>query len=791
MPVYNAAPYLKECIDSILAQTYKDFELLIVDDGSTDSSAEIAQSYEDERIRFIQNEHDYIGSLNIGLNEARGKYIARMDADDVMMPDRLQIQYAYMEAHPEIGILGTMAKLLNRDGILTSCCTSNSPTILTKQQLLYSNPILHPTTFIRKSIIEQHQLNYDKYSCYAEDYHLWCNAIMHGIKIGVIPFLGISYRIHQQQVTNTHQKTMKRNAEKIQGIYSQWLCKQYNPNYKRPQIQNNKNKALTVIIPFLNEGQEVVNTVKSIRNSVGEQVDIIVINDQSTDELNYPLLLNDYNVYYILNYKRKGVAASRDLGIKLCKTRFFLLLDAHMRLYNDKWLNDIISILEKDERLILCAQTKQLWRKDSGEIEELNRTAVYGAYARLYTSGLVPSVDWNYYSFTSSKEELEPIACILGAGYAASKHYWQYLKGLHGLEQYGSDEMYISTKAWLEGGKCLLLKKHSFGHIYRNKAPYQNHSSSFVYNHLLIAYTLFPQGLWLWVKTCCRITNTSFDETWALFMLKHKAIEKLKKYYETIFTVPIKKILEVNQKISYFNTNDYHKRLEVADVIHKTILQEKFDNYGIIDGQMSKLLWECLYHHSKQKKVYCKEFYILFPEIKDAVKNHKLPLNFKYGICGIGWAVIYLYSKGLINDIDEDLLVSIDKEISSYRPVDFAETDFYTGAGGILAYVVCREAYNLSRNIKSIFPYSWSMQLVKVAHNIINKRNEIPSHYYAELFLCKENIRLGQNFSPELQHWSNIPESQPQKKKYWTYSFDGGCLGYTIPALFGRTQSNN
>ncbi|EJW91688.1 glycosyltransferase, partial [gut metagenome] len=93
MPMYNASRYLRECIDSILIQTFTDFELLIVDDGSEDDSVAIVESYTDSRIRLIRNRHDYIGSLNLLLKEARGKYIARMDADDVMLPYRLKAQW--------------------------------------------------------------------------------------------------------------------------------------------------------------------------------------------------------------------------------------------------------------------------------------------------------------------------------------------------------------------------------------------------------------------------------------------------------------------------------------------------------------------------------------------------------------------------------------------------------------------------------------------------------------------------------------------------------------------------
>lgn len=95
MLMYNK--YLRECIDSVLTQTFKDFEFLIVDNGSDDDSMEIVKSYHDNRIRLIQNTHDYIGSLNMLLDEVHSKYIARMDADDIILLERLQVQFDYME----------------------------------------------------------------------------------------------------------------------------------------------------------------------------------------------------------------------------------------------------------------------------------------------------------------------------------------------------------------------------------------------------------------------------------------------------------------------------------------------------------------------------------------------------------------------------------------------------------------------------------------------------------------------------------------------------------------------
>lgn len=105
MPMYNASRYLRECIDSVLAQTFTDFEFLIADDGSTDNSVKIVESYSDPRIRLIKREHDYIATLNTLISEAKGKYIAKMDADDIMTPNRISDQFSFMESNTDVDIM--------------------------------------------------------------------------------------------------------------------------------------------------------------------------------------------------------------------------------------------------------------------------------------------------------------------------------------------------------------------------------------------------------------------------------------------------------------------------------------------------------------------------------------------------------------------------------------------------------------------------------------------------------------------------------------------------------------
>ncbi|MDE5981180.1 MAG: glycosyltransferase, partial [Bacteroidaceae bacterium] len=193
MPMYNASPYLRECVDSILSQSFEDFELLIVDDGSTDDSVEIVRSYGDERIRLIENKHDYIGSLNILLDEARGKYIARMDADDVMMPERLQAQYDYMECHPSIDLVASGMNYIGNGG--RTFVPPVTDRCINPKDLLESCCIAHPTVFVRTDVFKKHDLRYREEYKFAEDYRLWAEMLMSGLHLTNIGRPLINYRV--------------------------------------------------------------------------------------------------------------------------------------------------------------------------------------------------------------------------------------------------------------------------------------------------------------------------------------------------------------------------------------------------------------------------------------------------------------------------------------------------------------------------------------------------------------------------------------------------------------------
>lgn len=214
MPVYNGEKYLREAIDSILNQTFKDFEFLIINDGSTDNSVKIIGSYKNPRIRLIHNEKNLglIFSLNRGLNLACGEYIARMDCDDISLPERLLVQVNFMEKNPQVSVCGSWTKIIGRDKEFINKYPLTDEEL--RARLLFNTPLAHPTIIIRKEIIKNYGLKYDENYKHAEDYQLWARIIKY-TKISNIPKVLLLYRMHQASVSADYSAAQKENSNKV------------------------------------------------------------------------------------------------------------------------------------------------------------------------------------------------------------------------------------------------------------------------------------------------------------------------------------------------------------------------------------------------------------------------------------------------------------------------------------------------------------------------------------------------------------------------------------------------
>lgn len=206
MPVYNTAPYLREAMDSLLAQTFTDFELIVLNDCSSDNAEEILDTYDDSRIVRYKGEKNVglANVLNVGIEMARGKYIARMDSDDISLPQRLQVQVDFLESHPEIDLCSCGMQLFGaRDEVWIR---EQHPEKVRITALFFS-PILHASSVWRKESFEQNVLRFRQEMVPAEDYDLWTRALLKGLKLVNLPDVLYRYRIHDAQATLQIDKT--------------------------------------------------------------------------------------------------------------------------------------------------------------------------------------------------------------------------------------------------------------------------------------------------------------------------------------------------------------------------------------------------------------------------------------------------------------------------------------------------------------------------------------------------------------------------------------------------------
>lgn len=227
LPAYNAERYLKEAIDSTLAQTYADFELLLIDDGSTDDTLQIMREYEqqDERVRLITHANWGMGaSLNHAIEEARHDWLVRMDADDVMLPYRLERQVAFVTENPDVGVASCLVEYIDATGRVIGKYTSD----LTTREAFFSmrskNTVIgfhHPGVIMRKDLVQQVG-GYRPQYWSADDLDLWSQLAELNTVILVQPEYLVRYRIHGGSVSH---KRAREQQMKVRWVEHSMLAR--------------------------------------------------------------------------------------------------------------------------------------------------------------------------------------------------------------------------------------------------------------------------------------------------------------------------------------------------------------------------------------------------------------------------------------------------------------------------------------------------------------------------------------------------------------------------------------
>lgn len=235
MPAYNAGKFLKVAIDSILNQTFKNFELIIINDGSSDNTEEIILSYNDPRIVYIKNEHNLklIKTLNKGIDMANGEFISRMDSDDQALPNLFARELKEFEEHPDAGIVNTLTYHMSEDGTRIRPNRQYfkvSPEVCSVV-CIYANMISHPGVMVKGNIMRQYRYNDDETYLHFEDSELWCRMFADGIKCYTLSERLLNYRMTSTSINALYAKERFLRKENfiISYVKKRW-------NYEIPEL---------------------------------------------------------------------------------------------------------------------------------------------------------------------------------------------------------------------------------------------------------------------------------------------------------------------------------------------------------------------------------------------------------------------------------------------------------------------------------------------------------------------------------------------------------------------------
>ena len=353
MSEYNTPPdYLRASIKSILSQTFKDIEIIIVDDCGKNDLDSITEEYKDKRIRVIKNNKNIglVESLNKAIAVSKADILARMDTDDIADENRLEEQYNFMINHEEYSVVGTLANEFSKNsttGVL------GKPGEKTAKSLAYGDSIIHPSVMMRKKDI-QSVGGYKNYKR-AEDLSLWFELVMKGFRLFVIDRVLLNYRVNEEDYSKRKFKTRGGEIKArlhyyhltkapvlaylviIKSIVSSILPTRIVAFFRRKIILKSgrenerfdKNPLVSVVIPVYNCAEYIGECIDSVAEQTYDNIEIIVVNDGSKDGSEN--IIKDKRKRYrnILYYKQrnKGVSAARNLGIKKARGEYITFVD--------------------------------------------------------------------------------------------------------------------------------------------------------------------------------------------------------------------------------------------------------------------------------------------------------------------------------------------------------------------------------------------------------------------------------------------------------------------------------
>lgn len=340
MSVYNGETYLKEAIESVINQTFQNWELVVINDCSTDSTSTILAEFasRDERIKVHTNEVNLKlpASLNKAISLSSGKYIARMDADDICLPDRLLKQFRFMEENEDVALSSCRFMTVKNGVYMSGGAGGRKDNDAIRAMLLVTNPILHPGVIAKSEVMKK--LGYDTTLTCTEDLELWTRMAMDNQKMEILPECLLIYRLHDKQITSTTLERQHIEVTKIQQKYYKAFAAEMNDDMKAFYISGVYFKEEPDINKFL-------EYVKWLKNATSKKIKI--------SDINYALL------EILAEYKRCGVRKADILKAMLKFNPLFLIKEITRRKQSAK--KDIKKCIKvaKSLGLIKTAGTKE------------------------------------------------------------------------------------------------------------------------------------------------------------------------------------------------------------------------------------------------------------------------------------------------------------------------------------------------------------------------------------------------------------------------------------------------
>lgn len=221
LAVYNDARFLPETLQSLFAQTFRDFEIVVIDDASTDATAEILQSTGDPRLRYFRNEENLgqVPSLNRGLKHCRGELIARIDGDDLCEPDRLAAQVEHLAAHPSMAGCATWTTEIDVHGVVQGATEPCGDPEHVRWSMCHTLRLYHPSMMVRRRVYEEAG-GYDQTHPATEDYELWTRLVGNGSRLGIVPRRLIRYRRREGSISHLNHERQRRVGHQLATRYT-------------------------------------------------------------------------------------------------------------------------------------------------------------------------------------------------------------------------------------------------------------------------------------------------------------------------------------------------------------------------------------------------------------------------------------------------------------------------------------------------------------------------------------------------------------------------------------------